>query len=239
MYENHLGFLMKQQSSSHSRLSKFLFAAVLMISLAGCINYEQEVSFSPDGSGDMKIHYWIKADTSGGKAFYDPLGIFNADSLRSDFNSPNIKIENITVSDDTTDSTAHAVIEFSFTHIDSLNKVKPFVEYHFSMQDGAAGQKVFSQFIPPIATGFGLNDSTYQVTYIYTFPGEIVTHNATQVDKKKLIWKYSLAEIGKGKTISVSFRPFKLKETPYWIFFLAGFVLIVVIFFLFRKKRTW
>lgn len=218
---------------------KILLLTLFTLSLTGCLNYEQEVSFNPDGSGDMKIHYWIKADTSGGKTFYDPLGIFNADSLRSDFNSLNIKIENITVSDDSTDSTSHAVIEFSFTHIDSLNKVKPFAEYHFSLQDGAAGQKVFSQFIPPIATGFGLNDSTYQITYIYTFPGEIVTHNATQVDKKKLIWKYTLAEIGKGKTVSVSFRPFKLKETPYWIFFLAGFVLLVVIFFLFRKKRSW
>ncbi|MDP1993907.1 MAG: hypothetical protein Q8K40_01535 [Ignavibacteria bacterium] len=230
---------MIQQTSSRSGLLKLLFLTLFTFMFAGCINYEQEVSFSPDGSGDMKIHYWIKADTSGGKTFYDPLGIFNADSLRADFTSPNIKIENIIVSNDTTDSTAHATIELTFTHIDSLNKVKPFAEYHFSMQDGAAGQKVFSQFIPPIATGFGLNDSTFEVTYIYTFPGEIVTHNATQVKKKKLIWKYSLAEIGKGKTISVSFRPFKLKETPYWIFFLAGFVLIVVIFFLFRKKRTW
>lgn len=230
---------MIQFTSARFTSIKILFFTFFILSLSGCLNYEQEVSFNPDGSGDMKIHYWIKADTSGGKTFYDPLGIFNADSLRSDFNSPNIKIENITVSDDTTDSTSHAVIEFSFTHIDSLNKVKPFAEYHFSLQDGAAGQKVFSQFIPPIATGFGLNDSTYQITYSYTFPGEIVTHNATQVDKKKLIWKYTLAEIGKGKTISVSFRPFKLKETPYWIFFLAGFVLLVVIFFLFRKKRSW
>jgi len=230
---------MIQQIGSRFSFSKFLLFAILPLWLVGCINYEQETSFSPDGSGDMKIHYWIKADTSGGKTFYDPLGIFNADSLRSDFTSPNIKIDNITVSNDTTDSTAHAVVEFSFTHVDSLNKVKPFAEYHFSMQDGAAGQKIFSQFIPPIATGFGLNDSTYHVTYIYTFPGEIVTHNATQVNKKKYIWKYSLAEIGKGKTISVSFRPFKLKETPYWIFFLAAFVLAVVVFFLFRKKRTW
>ena len=230
---------MIQQTGSRFSFSKFLIFAFFPLLLAGCLNYEQETSFNPDGSGDMKIHYWIKADTSGGKTFYDPLGIFNADSLRSDFTSPNIKIDNITVSNDTTDSTAHAVVEFSFTNVDSLNKVKPFAEYHFSMQDGAAGQKIFSQFIPPIATGYGLNDSTYQVTYIYTFPGEIITHNATQVNKKKLIWKYSLAEIGKGKTISVSFRPFKLKETPYWIFFLAGFVLLVVVFFLFRKKRTW
>jgi len=230
---------MTQQIRLRFTLLPLFFISIFSLWFAGCINYEQEVSFNPDGSGDMKIHYWIKADTSGGKTFYDPLGIFNEDSLRSDFASSNIKIENITVSDDTTDSTAHAVIEFAFTHIDSLNSVKPFAESRFSMQDGAAGQKIFSQFIPPIATGFGLNDSTYQVTYIYTFPGEIVTHNATQVDKKKLIWKYTLAEIGKGKTISVSFRPFKLKETPYWIFFLAGFVLIVVVFFLFRKKRSW
>jgi len=221
---------------SYKHLFLFLIASLW---LGGCINYEQEVSLNPDGSGDMKIHYWIKADTSGGKTFYDPLGIFNADSLRSDFTSPHITINNITVSNDTTDSTAHALIEVSFSNIDSLNKVKPFAEYHFSLRDGAAGQKIFSQFIPPIATGFGLNDSSYHVSYTYIFSGEIVTHNATEVQKKKLIWKYTLAEIGKGKTISVSYSPFKLKETPYWIFILSGFVLTVVVFFLFRKKRTW
>jgi len=46
-----------------------------------------------------------------------------------------------------------------------------------------------------------------------------------------------LDEIGKGKTISVTFKPFKLKETPYWIYILAGLVLLIVIFFLVRKKK--
>ena len=69
------------------------------------------------------------------------------------------------------------------------------------------------------------------------FSGEVVTHNAPKVEGRTLVWDYTLAEIGSGKTISVTFIPFKLKETPYWIYALTGLVLLFVIFFLFRKKK--
>jgi LPXTG-motif cell wall-anchored protein len=105
------------------------------------------------------------------------------------------------------------------------------------LKDGAAGQKIFSQFIPPIATGFGIDASAFHVTYIYRFSGEIITHNAVSKEGDRLIWRYSLDEIGKGKTISVTFRPYKIRETPVWIYALAGLVLLIVIIFLFRKKK--
>ena len=94
-----------------------------------------------------------------------------------------------------------------------------------------------SQFIPPIATGFGIDGTEYTITYVYKFSGTIITHNAHMEDGQTLTWKYTLAEIGSGKTISVTFRPFKLKETPYWIYVLSGIVLLIVIIFLFRKKK--
>ena len=40
-----------------------------------------------------------------------------------------------------------------------------------------------------------------------------------------------------GKTISVTFIPYKIKETPYWIYMISGAVLIIVIIFLFKKKK--
>ena len=165
------------------------------------------------------------------------IGIFNPDSLKKEFASPQSTVEKVAVYADTTDSTMHAKIELSFTYIDSLNKTKPFAESNFSLKDGAEGQKVFSQFIPPVATGFGVDGSAFTETYIYDFPGEIITHNATSIVKKKLVWSYKLSELGKGKTISVTYRPYKLKETPMWIFVLSGLVLLVVIIFLFKKKK--
>jgi hypothetical protein len=167
----------------------------------------------------------------------DRVGIFNPDSIRSQFSSVYTIIENVEVYTDTTDSTVHGIITFNFIHIDSLNNTKAFADAHFLLRDGAAGQKIFSQFIPPIATGFGIDGSNFTVTYKYTFSGEIITHNAPEEEGRTLVWKYLLPEIGRGKTISVTFRPFKLKETPYWIYIISGVVLLIVIIFLFRKKK--
>lgn len=216
-----------------------LFFITQLLFVTGCLNYNQEVSLNPDGSGTMKIQYWLQVSDPVKMLTLDQIGLFNADSIRNQFLSDYTTITNIEVYSDTTDTTSHAVIELTFSNIVDLNKAKPFSESQFSLKDGAAGQKIFSQFIPPIATGFGFDGSSFKVEYRYSFPGEIITHNATKVEKKNYIWEYQLSEIGKGKTISVTYRPFKLKETPYWIYALSGFVLLIVLIFLFRKKRDF
>jgi LPXTG-motif cell wall-anchored protein len=203
-----------------------------------CLNYYQEVTLYPDGSGKMRIDYWMKFINEESEKVVDNLGIFNPDSIRSGFQSAYSKVENVNVYRDTTDFSTHAVIDISFNHIDSLNKTKVFAEYNFSFQEKTQGQIVFSQFIPPIATGFGIDASTFNVTYQYTFSGEILSHNAHQVSGKTLTWRYSLSEIGGGKTISVTFQPYKLKETPTWIYILSGAVLLLVLFFLLKKRKS-
>ena len=179
----------------------------------------------------------MKLPDSASIKILDRIGIFNADSIRHEFSSKFTNNVNVQVFSDSTDSTTHAVIKFLFTNIDSLNNIKAFSEANFSLRDGAAGQKIFSQFIPPIATGFGMDGSNYNVTYKYKFSGEIITHNAQKIEGQTLTWHYTLAEIGRGKTISVTFRPYKLKETPFWIYIVSGVVLLIVIIFLFRKKK--
>lgn len=209
----------------------------LIFLLSGCLDYIQDVNLYADGSGKMRITYWMKLPDPENVKVLGRIGLFNPDSIRSAFTSMYNKIVDINVYSDSTDSTTHAIIELSFQSIDSLNNSKAFVNSNFSLQDGASGQKVFTQFIGPIATGFGLDGSNFNVTYKYTFAGDVITHNATSNDGRTLIWKYSLSEIGNGKTISVTFKPFKLKETPYWIFVLMGLVLLIVIIFLVRKKK--
>lgn len=218
------------------KLLPILFFAILLFS--GCLNYKQETHLYADGSGKMKIEYWAATKDSLQADIYNRLGIFSEDSIRSEFTSSYLKIEEISVYSDSTDSTTHAVISLSFENIDSLVFTKAFEEYDFKLEDGAAGQKIFSQFIPPIATGFGIDDTQFIVNYVYSFGGEIITHNAQTKKGNILTWMYTLAEIGSGKTISVTFKPYKLKETPYWIYILSGLVLLVVIVFLFRKKKS-
>lgn len=209
----------------------------LLLLIPGCINYIQEGKIYPDGTGYFSIHYWMQLPDNESLATLNKIGIFNPDSIKREFSSKFSVIKSVEVYADTVDSTMHAKIKLTFSNIDSLNNTKAFSDYNFSLRDGAAGLKIFSQFIPPIATGFGIDAGRFHVTYKYTFAGEIITNNAQIVDNNTLTWRYSLAEIGRGKTISVTFRPFKLKETPTWIYILTGFVLLIVIVFLFRKKK--
>jgi hypothetical protein len=209
----------------------------IILLITGCLNYVQEVILFPDGSGKMHIDYWMILPDEDSRNVADKIGIFNPDSIRNEFSSKYSKINNVEVYTDTTDSTTHAIVDFTFDRIDSLNLTKAFTDARFSFKEGASGQINFTQFIPPITTGFGIDASKYNVTYKYTFSGSIITHNAHEVDKRELTWNYSLSDIGGGKTITVTFRPFKLKETPDWIYMLTGAVLALVIFFLIRKKK--
>ena len=215
-----------------------LFILYIAISVNGCLNYYQEVRLYPDGSGKMHIDYWMKFVNKESEKVAEYLGIFNPDSIKSEFSSKYTKINDVAVYRDSTDSTTHALIDFSFSHIDSLNKTKVFSESRFSFKEKTGGQVVFSQFIPPIATGFGMDASNLNVTYSYIISGEIINHNANQVSGKTLTWHYKLSEIGGGKTISVTFRPYKLKETPTWIYYLSGAVLLLVLLFLLKKRKN-
>ena len=93
------------------------FILFTTISLNSCLNYYQEVKLYPDGSGKMHIDYWMKFVNEESKIVAENLGIFNADSIRSEFQSRYTKIENVVVYRDSTDSTTHALIDFSFNHI--------------------------------------------------------------------------------------------------------------------------
>lgn len=209
----------------------------LVISLSGCINYVQDMVIYPDGSGKLKINYWMEYNVSENIPVIESIGIFNADSIKKEFTSDFTTVTFVEAKTDTSDSTIHAIIHLDFTHVDSLSKLKVFSQYEFSLKDGATGQKVYTQFIPPITTGFGIDGSRYTITYNIDFRGEVITHNATNKFGNILSWSYTLPEIGRGKTISVTFKPFKLKETPYWIYILTGIVLLVVTIFLLKKKK--
>ena len=218
-------------------MKKIIVPLLLLLLLPGCINYIQDINLFSDGTGKMVITFWTKMPDEQSQKILDKTGIFNPDSLRNEFTSPYTTIKKISVYTDSTDSTTHAIVHLFFSNIDSLNKIKFFSTSNFSLNDGAEGQKIFTQFIAPIATGFGINSNNFSVTYKYTFGGDIITDNATEKQGRTLIWKYTFSEIGNGKTISVTFRPFKLKETPPWIYALSGLVLLLVIIFLFRKKK--
>jgi len=219
------------------KIIHYILSVSILLTLTACLNYKQDVVLQPDGSGRMKIEYWMNLPDGGSKDVADNLGIFNPDSIRNEFSSLYSKVENVDVYVDSTDTSTHAIVEFSFDRIDSLNRTQMFADSKFRFKEETSGQIVFSQFIPPIAIGFGIKTDEYSVIYNYTFPGTLLNHNAHQVNDNTLTWNYSLADIGVGKSINVTFKPFKLEKTPDWIYMLTGAVLALVIFFLFRRKR--
>lgn len=213
-----------------------LLILALIILINGCLNYTQVTVIKKDGTGNMFIHYWMKWNTKKDSTIAGQLGIFSKDSVQKEFSSKYNSITNVEVYQDMSDSTVHAKVEFIFSSLDSLNATPAFRKSELSIKDGSKNTKIFTQFIPPLATGFGYQSKNFSLTYIYYLPGEILSHNATETDRNKLTWKYNLDEIGTGKYITATYRPFKLKETPMWIYACALVVFVVVVVFLFSKR---
>lgn len=215
----------------------FLFVLFsLLIFISGCLNYTQVTTIRTDGSGSMFIHYWMKWSSQRDSSIVEQLGIFNKDSARKEFASEFSSIKNVEVYKDFKDSTIHAKVDFTFNSLDSLNSTPAFRNSQLSIKDGPKNTKIFSQFVPPIATGFGLDSKNFSIHFTYYLPGEILSHNAKETYRNRLTWQYSLDEIGTGKFITATYRPFKLKETPTWIYICALIVLVVVVVYLFSKK---
>jgi hypothetical protein len=212
------------------------FALALLIFLNGCLNYTQVTTIKTDGSGNMFIHYWMKWTSARDSIVIDQLGLFNKDSVYKEFTSSFSSIKNVEVYRNFSDSTIHGKVDFEFNSLDSLNQLPAFRDSKLSIKDGTGDIKIFSQFIAPIATGFGIKSKNLSLTYTYYLPGEILSHNATEVSRNKLTWQYYHDEIGTGKYISATYRPFKLKETPIWIYIIALFVLVIVVIYVFSKR---
>jgi hypothetical protein len=184
----------------------------------------------------MYIHYWTVFRTEYDTSLINKINIFNTDSIRKEFTSEYIELKGVEVYKDYSDSTIHGKIELDFYSFDSLNLTDAFIGTSFSIKDGPEENKIFSQFITPFASGFGFDADAFVMKYTYYLPGKITKHNAHEKSNNKLVWEYTLSEIGSGKTINATYVPFRLKGTPTWIYLLALFVIIVVIIFLFKKK---
>lgn len=219
-----------------NRLKWPFFLVFFLLFLNGCLNYTQITTIKKDGSGNMFIHYWMKWNSPKDSSLVEQLGIFSKDSVYNEFSSEYSSIKKVEVYKDLNDSTIHTQVSLDFNSLDSLNLTPAFRKSELSIKDGTKNTKIFSQFVPPIATGFGFNSKNFSITYIYYLPGETLSHNATEIETNKLTWKFSPDDIGTGKYITATYRPFKLKETPIWIYFCALAVFMVVIVFLFSKR---
>lgn len=214
-----------------------LFLLAFLLSLTSCLNYTQVTTIKTDNSGKMYIHYWTHMDPDLDSLLLTKLGLFNEDSLTNSFMANFTDLNFTKVYHDYSDSSLHAQVEFEFTNFDSLNLLQFFKHSELSVKEGAEDTKIFSQFVPPFTTNFGLHDNSLTISYVYYLPGEIINHNANSLFRNRLTWIFTLDNIGTGKTISANYVPFRLKETPKWIYILAGMVIIIVLIFLLRERK--
>ncbi len=220
---------------------KKLFLAFLLIlsfAISGCLNYTQVTTLKIDGSGEMFIHYWVNTSGELEDAFFEKIGLFQKDSIAKEFNSEHIQLDYIEVYNDYKNKTLNGKVKFRFRSIDSLNFTQPFNGANFSFTKLTGDTVLFSQTVQPMTTGFGFEDSTFQVSYIYYIPGKVTFHNAAELSNHKLTWNFDIENIGSSHTLIAKFIPYKLKETPVWIYILAFSVLIIVLIYLFIKKRS-
>ncbi len=220
-----------------NRKITYSFLLIIVLTLTSCLNYTQVTTIKTDNSGKMFIHYWKKSVPKIDSLFLRKVGLFNKDSIRANFTAPFNKINFVKVFKNNKDSTLHAQIEFSFTKFDSLNQLPFFNGADLSIKEGEENTKVFSQFIQPITTNIDSINIPVKIKYTYYLPGNVIAHNANSLYRNKLVWKFTPDDIGNGKTITATYIPFKLKETPRLIYYLSLAVILIVIIFLFSKKR--
>lgn len=214
-----------------------IFGLILLaLSLSGCLNYNQVTSLKTDNSGKIFVHYWARIQSPKDSLIIENMGLFSKDTILSEFSSGFSRVDQIQVYTDK-DSTKHAQIEIAFNDFNNLNHIRAFKDMKFSIKPGPDNTKILSQFVPAFATGFGFNTSEFRANYAYYIPGEILKHNAHSKQNNLLRWTFTSGQIGSGQELSATYRPFKLKETPQWIYSSALFVLIIVIIFLLKKNK--
>lgn len=225
----------------------YLILTLIIFNVIGCIDYYQEFEFNKDGEGKFFIHYYMKRknnfyDTTKSRQYNDSVFIskfyqFNPDTLKKLYSADFVKDIVVNSFSDSVDNTIHTQISFSFSDVNKLSELPPLRTFDISYKDGAEGQKVFREFIPPLNAFFTVPDSSLTFKVVVWLPGIVITHNAQELYKNRLTWEFRHSEIGTGKNLIATIKPFKLKETPKWLYYLSGSVILIVLFFLFRRSR--
>ncbi len=216
-------------------MTRMLLAAIVASTLfAGCIDYEQKTRLEADGSGEMTIHYWAKESLVSwlGKNRFP----FTEDEVRAKYGAIHgVTVGSVDVRERTDDSTRHVTFDLRFDDITALSKQPGFESAVFAWKEDGATM-VFTQTMHADegSTSDGLQQ--FSVTYEYTFPGEIVEHNATSVSGSTAVWKLRLSDLGTTRSLTAKVR---LGQSWTMTIVLSAILLLVLVVFwwLLRRKR--
>lgn len=101
------------------------FLLFLPVFLAGCFDYEEELTLGSDGAGSMTIHYIVESDPASRE---EEPGLTDEDKaeIERDFTGRSLKIVGTKVFDE--QGRRHLVIDLAFPDINDLDGQGPFAE---------------------------------------------------------------------------------------------------------------
>jgi hypothetical protein len=181
------------------RLALVGLAVAAAIIVAGCINYDQEMTLNADGSGTIMVHY-TSDDPEGTQA---PKLSFTEGDITGEYAKSNVTVRDIEVVVPAEGETGshEATYYLDFVNVTDLNGYGVFaiedkMTQVFALAD-AGDTAVFNQtctLTMDVEDTSGLTD--YKFTYSLTCPGAVTDHNGTlAADGNTVTWEYPLPDL--------------------------------------------
>ncbi len=243
-------------------MKKILFVFSLLF-LAGCINYEEDLTLKNDGSGEMLMHYSISEQLSSMMALgggqqqegKDEMPFkFKENEIRDALRADGVQVKKVELKAE--GGLQHVYVTVNFKKITDLNQTKTFKEMPFEW--GEEGKViVFRHTLKnknPQGDGSGestqMGDQMAQamlgnaaLSFKVKLPDKALpapdTNGTILEDGKTVTWRFPLVEMGKGdKIMTVKFKQGGL---PLGLLALAGgaflvSLIAVVIIVVFARK---
>ncbi|RPI14510.1 MAG: hypothetical protein EHM58_16225 [Ignavibacteriae bacterium] len=180
--------------SQYKSLASFIIIITAAVLFQGCVNYEQETTFSADGSGIMKIHYWSQMNnfsmgTNLGKFDFDEQQVIN------NYSGPYTSVSNLKIEDNLTDSTKHVSFVLNFTDIKKISDAKGLRDVSVSWEEGSDGMKFKYIQLKDTSAANSMVSNDYTVTYTFDMPGDVISTNAYKKIGSTLLWMYKVSDL--------------------------------------------
>jgi hypothetical protein len=217
-----------------------LGVVVAMVALAGCINYDQDLTLNKDGSGFIKIHYNSAAQSMPGKEKEGEANVsmsaapklpFAEADIKKGYEGAPVTIRDVKVEE--LENIPNATYFIDFKNITDLNGKGIFavegdkIRQTFAL-DKAGGNYVFKQLVN---IKMDVEDpsslSAYKFTYVLNCPGDVVETNG-KAEGKVVKWEYTLDKlVNKETAMTVTYKTGG--GFPVMIVVLIVIVIIIVI----------
>lgn len=213
------------------------FAAVLILLpllIAGCINYEQSTELNEDGSGSMEIHYWISESVL--SWFNSGALTFHEDSVRAQYASDGISIDDVRIETRDSDSTRHVRVSLHFDDINKLSAAPGFKDLDVRwMREGDVYR--FVQTLPATSTAEDGTLEEFTFTYRFNFPGEIRESNADSSAGSDAMWAFKLSDMDSANKMEAVIVA-SSGSNVWWIVGIIGVVVIGAIVLMRKRKKS-